>query len=117
MVDKKQNSSRDTERVVTFEITTEKPLPVGQQVFISGNVDILGNWQADGFPLTRLDDNLWSGYAVIANNIPVEFKITRGTWTSEEASENNLPRVENLVLAKTGNVSFKHTVKTWIDRR
>lgn len=111
---KKKTSRND--RTVTFEITTFRPLPVGQQVFISGNIDVLGQWQADGFPLTRLDDNLWSGYAVIPANTPVEFKITRGTWTSEEAEKPGVTRTENLSLPGSGNVSFKHIVNGWIDR-
>jgi hypothetical protein len=113
---KKKTSTRLPERTVTFEITTLRPLPVGQQVFISGNIDVLGNWQPDGFPLTRLDDNLWSGYAVIRNNTPVEFKITRGTWTSEEADSPGVARRDNLTLPPDGNVSFKHIVNGWIDR-
>jgi Starch binding domain len=113
---KKKPSSRIAERTVTFAITTLRPLPVGQQVFIAGNINALGNWNPDGFPLTRLDDNVWSGYAVIGLNTPVEFKITRGTWTSEEAESPGKARKENLTLPADGNVSFKHTVNGWIDR-
>jgi len=113
---KKKSSSRLTERTVTFEITTFRPLPVGQQVFISGNVHALGNWQPDGFPLTRLDDNLWSGYTVIGIDTPVEFKITRGTWASEEAESPKKVRKENLTLPADGNVTFKHIVNGWLDR-
>ena len=113
---KKKSSRHDAERTVTFEVATTRPLPVGQQVFISGTVDILGHWLPDGFPLTRLDDNIWSGYVVIANNVDIEFKITRGTWSSEEAESGNQPRSANLTVAKSGNVSFKHTVSGWIDR-
>jgi len=112
----KKTSSHRTEKMVTFEITTIRPLPVGQQVFISGNIESLGNWQPDGFPLTRLDDNIWSGYAVIDLESQVEFKITRGTWSSEEADSNRLPRELNHTLTKSGNVSFKHTITGWIDR-
>lgn len=102
--------------MVTFEITTTRPLPVGQQVFISGNIDVLGHWQPDGFPLTRLDDNVWSGYAVIDLESQIEFKITRGTWSSEEAESDRIPREMNHTLNKSGNFSFKHTVTGWIDR-
>jgi hypothetical protein len=112
----KKKSSRTADRMVTFEITTFRPLPVGQQVFISGNIDVLGHWKADGFPLTRLDDNLWSGYAVVPDNTPVEFKITRGTWTSEEAESNRIARKENLTLPARGTTTFKHIVNGWIDR-
>lgn len=112
----RKTSSHRTERMVTFEITTVRPLPVGQQVFIAGNIEVLGQWQPDGFPLTRLDDNLWSGYVVIDPTSHVEFKITRGSWSSEEAKAPSIPRSENHVIARTGNVSFKHTVTGWIDR-
>lgn len=113
---KSSSSSSGKERMVTFEITTTRPLPVGQQVFISGNIDVLGHWQPDGFPLTRLDDNVWSGYAVIDLESQIEFKITRGTWSSEEAESDRIPREMNHTLNKSGNFSFKHTVTGWIDR-
>lgn len=113
---KENAGGRETGRMVTFEITTTTPLPVGQQVFISGNIDMLGAWRPDGFPLTRLDDNVWAGYAMIAAGLPVEFKITRGTWSSEEADEQGVAISGNKKIPPTGPVSFKHTVLRWIDR-
>ena len=40
--------ARGETRQVTFEITTKTPLPVGEQVFVTGNHDSLGNWAAVG---------------------------------------------------------------------
>ena len=45
---------RKTQRTVQFEVKTLKPLPVGQQVFVSGTQRVLGNWRPDGVPLTPL---------------------------------------------------------------
>ncbi len=112
----KSTPSPRSERMITFEILTTKPLPVGQQVFISGSLDMFGAWQPDGFPLTRLDDNAWTGYTVISEGLSAEFKITRGTWGSEEADENGVAIPKNYNLAASGTVSFKHKVARWVDR-
>ncbi len=112
-----KKSSRINERMVTFEITTLRPLPVGQQVFISGDTDALGHWRADGFPLTRLDDNLWSGYMLAREDQPIEFKITRGGWHNEEADKPGAAREDNHKLPAGGNITFRHIVNSWIDRR
>lgn len=104
------------ERIVTFEIVTPSPLPVGQQVFISGNIDMLGNWEPDGFPLNRQDDDTWYGYTVIEPDIPVEFKVTRGSWRTEECDESGAIRKENHKLPNSGNAAFKHRVIRWLDR-
>ena len=101
---------------VTFQITTFRPLPIGQQVFIAGNHEALGDWAADGFPLTRLDDNLWAGSLVLPRAVDLEFKITRGAWTSEETDEQRAPRREHHRLPAGGPAIFAHTVYGWTDR-
>ena len=110
------HAAKEYERRITFEITTPSPLPVGQQVFISGNIEMLGAWQPDGFPLTRMDDNLWTGYAVIPTGSPIEFKITRGLWHTEEADADGNVRVHNQTLAEHGNVAYRHKIIRWLDR-
>ena len=39
--------NRSNTRQVTFEITTRTPLPVGEQIFVTGNQHILGDWNAE----------------------------------------------------------------------
>ncbi|HMP72182.1 MAG TPA: carbohydrate-binding module family 20 domain-containing protein [Kiritimatiellia bacterium] len=104
------------ERLVTFEVMTRLPLPVGQQVFVSGNLDMLGNWAPDGFPLTRMDDNLWSGHAFLPAHEPVAFKITRGTWASEEVSPDGEALPENIFIPAGSNTTFRRTVFGWKDQ-
>lgn len=103
---------RKTQRTVTFEIRTTKPLPVGQQVFIAGGTKALGNWRPDGLPLTRMGENVWSGSAMLPVNDEVEYKITLGDWNSEALDdEGNIPN--NFVLKPGGDVTVRHTVKAW----
>ncbi len=103
-------------RHVRFEVTTATPLPAGQQVFISGSDVVLGEWKADGFPLTRVDDTLWTATAALPAAVPVEYKITRGMWENEQVdAQGDVP--ENYRLSPGGDVSVSHTVTGWKDGR
>ncbi|MCB1069409.1 MAG: hypothetical protein KDL31_03570 [Kiritimatiellae bacterium] len=113
---KNKAPKEDTPRRVTFEITTRRPLAVGQQVFISGSIDMLGNWEPDGFPLTRVDDNLWKGLMIIDPDVAFEFKITRGTWDSEEVAKDKMILPENIrIEAGRKPETFRRTVYGWLD--
>lgn len=105
---------RGKSRQITFEVTTRTPLPVGEQVFVTGNDPILGNWSPDGLPLTRTDDKVWSGSDVFPADAVLEYKITRGTWNSEETLEDGaIPG--NRVVEASGDRVIQHPVAGWKD--
>lgn len=106
--------NRSDTRQVTFTITTHTPLPVGEQVFITGNHRILGNWDAEGFPLTRTEDNLWTGTALLPSSERIEFKITRGDWASEEILDSGSPS-GNHVIEAGGDAVAELRVAAWKD--
>jgi hypothetical protein len=107
--------ARNKDRTVTFEVRTEQPLPVGEQVFISGNQDMLGQWKADGFPLTRMADLVWTGSAILPGDERIEFKITRGSWDTEEINANGTV-IANSVLKPGGDTAVRRTVAAWKDK-
>ncbi|MFH0880657.1 MAG: alpha/beta hydrolase-fold protein [Lentisphaerota bacterium] len=100
-------------RRIMFEIFTTSPLPVGEQVFITGSSENLGRWRPDGFPLTRMDDNMWSGVSHAGLDETVEFKITRGSWDSEETLPDG--RVPSNHMVFPGQAGFSHRVYNWKD--
>lgn len=101
-------------RQVTFEIRTRVPLRVGEQVFLAGSERALGGWRPDGFPLTRIDDNVWTGSAALPADQVTEYKITRGTWNTEESLEDgSLPG--NKIIDRGGDRVVRHEVLTWKD--
>jgi hypothetical protein len=106
---------RNATRTVIFEISTAKALPVGEQVFIAGSAEMLGSWAPDGFPLTRLGENLWSAAAILPAAETVEFKITRGSWETEEALESGDVR-PNAVLEPGGDETVTRRVAAWRDQ-
>lgn len=100
---------------VKFEISTASPLPVGQQVFIAGDREGLGLWKPDGLPLTRVADDLWVGMALCDVSVPLEFKITRGSWDSEEVTaQGHVPPNHRETPGK--EAILRHTVVQWKDK-
>ena len=108
----RQPGPRD--RMVIFEVLTTKALPVGQQVFIAGEHPGLGNWRPDGFPLTRMDDLIWSASAVVDGAEPVAFKITRGSWRTEAVNpDGSIPG--NLTVDPVNRPKISVRVERWRD--
>ena len=105
---------RRPDRTVIFDVRTERPLSVGQQVFIAGNVEMLGSWAADGFPLTRMGENEWSGTAILPAAESVEYKITRGSWDGEEVMADGSPPA-NAILKPGGDSTVRKMVTGWKD--
>jgi len=68
---------------LTFEVTIPAD-QTRQRVVIVGTDPMLGNWQAErGLVLERGDDGKFRGAADLPGGV-VEFKITRGSWDTEE---------------------------------
>jgi predicted alpha/beta superfamily hydrolase len=107
--------ARQRSRLIKFEIRTTTPLPVGDQVFVCGNQEGLGDWKPEGLPLTRLSDDLWAGMAVCSAGEPLEFKITRGAWETEEVGDDGAVP-SNHRLEPGGDFVVQHTVARWKDR-
>lgn len=106
---------RKTQRNVLFEVRTAKPLPVGQQVFVTGNQKMLGNWRADALPLTRMGENAWSGQAILPVSEAIEYKFTRGSWDTEAAgADGTVP--DNAILRPGGDATVRHAVAAWKDQ-
>jgi hypothetical protein len=101
-------------RVVTFEVHTAVPLPVGEQVFVAGSTPMLGEWRPDGFPLTRMGDLVWAGTAILPASEDVEYKITRGSWDTEEVDAEGCI-CDNHPLRANGDTTVRREVAGWRD--
>ncbi|MGD9874071.1 MAG: alpha/beta hydrolase-fold protein [Kiritimatiellia bacterium] len=111
----KRNASDKTRRI-TFKVTTAAPLPAGEQIFITGNDEALGNWFPDALPLTRVQDNLWTGTATVAAQKTTEYKITRGSWQNEETVASGIA-APNKTVKPGGDITVENTVARWRDSR
>lgn len=110
----KKKSNTDSKKVL-FTVRTVGPLPMGQQVFISGGLPALGNWDADGLALTRMDDNCWSAQLQVPAGQQVAYKITRGSWSAEEVTRDDCVPADYSFVVQGEDVQIDHLVHHWKD--
>ena len=97
-------------------VQTAISLGAGEQVFLTGDAHELGRWQPDAVPLTRMDDNRWEVVLALRQATPIEFKVTRGTWETEEVDARGNVCPNHRLEPKDGaRVEFE--VAGWKDGR
>lgn len=97
-------------------VQTAMTLGVGEQVFLTGSTAELGRWNAAAVPLTRTDDNRWEAVLALPDAGAVEFKVTRGSWETEEVdAQGQLMANHALQPVDGGKVELK--VAGWKDER
>lgn len=97
-------------------VQTAMALGVGEQVFLTGSTEELGRWDVDAVPMTRMDDNRWEVTLTLHTEEPVEFKVTRGSWETEEVSANGR-LLDNHVLTPVDGGRVEIQVAGWKDGR
>ena len=97
-------------------VQTAISLGVGEQIFLTGSVEELGRWNVAAVPLTRMDDNRWEAIVTFHTDSPVEFKVTRGSWETEEVSANG-SLLPNHVLTPVDGGRVEIKVAAWKDAR
>ena len=109
-------TNTQTTRRITFEIKTREPLPIGEQVFVTGNDPAIGSWKPAGLPLSRIDDDSWTGSADLPTNEPIAFKVTRGSWDTERLDADG-KIAHDTVLEPGGDYTVELTAPYWKDQK
>ncbi len=97
-------------------VQTAISLGVGEQVFLTGNADELGRWHVSAVPMTRMDDNRWEALLSLRSAEPIEFKVTRGSWETEEVNAQG-HLMANHVMAPAEGGKIEIRVAGWKDDR
>ncbi len=88
--------------------------PSRQGVVVVGSDRMLGDWQPEkGFVLRRVDADTYTG-AVDVPRGPLEFKLTRGSWATEQALPDGCPP-ENAHCLVTHDMALELEVPHWHD--
>ena len=97
-------------------VQTAISLGVGEQVFLTGNSEELGRWNVAAVPMTRTDDKRWEALLMLRTPEPIEFKVTRGSWETEEVDARGA-LLANHVLRPTEGGTVEVRVAGWKDDR
>ncbi|MFM8475701.1 MAG: alpha/beta hydrolase-fold protein, partial [Planctomycetaceae bacterium] len=85
-----QESSADETRTVRVrvEVTTPDATEATDdepgEVFLAGDLKLLGRWRPDGFKLSRADNGVYFAEFSVPPETLVQFKVTRGSWQTVE---------------------------------
>ncbi len=91
-----------------------KTLPTNSTVFIVGNHEKLGQWNAGAIALGKQEDGSWSRTFAFPTGSELEYKITRGSWQTEAVSaEGVIPG--NFKLRVASNETARIVVANWKD--
>ncbi len=84
------------------------------QVTITGNLPQLGNWNPITVPLQKIDEGSFAVTLKLPNNKDIEYKITRGSWTTEAlSSDSQIPNNYEVIVTK--DTIIIHQVQKWKD--
>src|SRR5688572_31690184 len=98
---------------LTFEVSVP-PDPSRQRVVIVGTDPALGNWRPEhGLVLEMEADGKFRGACDLPYGL-IEFKITRGTWETEESYADGMP-VLNYQHLMAHDVDLSIAVEHWKD--
>jgi predicted alpha/beta superfamily hydrolase len=105
--------SQTKKEIKIIVITTN--LPANSNIYISGNIQQLGNWNADIVKLNKKDKNTWEKSFYFNAGEILQFKITRGSWANERL-DDDLKIPSNTRLKVTNDTTITYTVKKWSDQ-
>lgn len=95
-------------------IVIPETLPESSKLYITGNQPEIGKWDPAKVPLVDNSDGSWTGTFAIKENKQLEFKITRGSWDSEAASnDGKIP--PNCVINVQSDTTLTIKIENWKD--
>jgi predicted alpha/beta superfamily hydrolase len=100
---------------VTFMVRVPATTPADARVFISGNIDALGPWNAAGMELGELGDGLYAITLQLPDAFDFEYKFTRGTWETVEKG-SGFEEIENRTLDRASDATVSVEVANWRDQ-
>jgi predicted amidohydrolase len=90
-------------------------LPESSTIFITGNINKLGNWDPSKVSLIENPDKIWSIELQIPKNTHLEYKITRGSWEKEALRKDRSVPSNHLLVVKN-DTTIVHEIQQWKDQ-
>jgi len=108
------DSFPQTEVSITFEVFT-KDLNADEAVYITGNDNLLGNWQPEVVSLDEVVKSKWVKNFSFPRGKKLEFKFTRGSWIKEAVNDDGtIPSNYSFIVWSDTTISLK--INLWADQ-
>ena len=90
-------------------------IPDSAGIYISGNLPELGNWDPGKISLINTSGNIWEKSFLIPESKNIEYKITRGSWSTEAVDKNGEVPVNSRLLVKNDTI-IEIKIEHWKDQ-
>jgi predicted alpha/beta superfamily hydrolase len=97
---------------VKFVATVPDETDESDTVYLSGNLDAMKNWNAEGILLKRQKDGEYTATVELPRGARVEYKANRGSWSTVEKGSRG-EEIHNRVLLADRDKTERITVATW----
>ncbi len=98
----------------TYEVTINLTVPSKEdEVYITGNQDVLGNWNPQALKMERKSD--FERILQLNVHSPAELKFTRGSWGTEGEVKSN-GGLGNIYINPEKTTSFEFEIVGWADK-
>lgn len=111
-----QQATAPPEQVtIHFAVTVPPETPRYQKLYLAGSAKELGAWRAEGLELKKDDDGRYAATVQLAGGVPIEYKVTRGSWNSVERGLDGI-EIDNRTLDPIKTEAINLNVVTWVDQ-
>ena len=86
-----------------------------EEVFLSGNNNALGNWEARSVLMEKKSDSVWTKTLDFIEGEKIEFKINGGNWWTE-AVDSNSNKYNNFQLITEKDTTIYINVYGWLNK-
>ncbi len=96
---------------IKFIVKTEKDLDQNS-IFITGNIEELGNWNPANAKLEKQNDSIWSKEFFFDKGENIEYKFTLGSWQNEASDSLGL-EFDNFEISLQNDTVIHHQICCW----
>lgn len=102
---------------ITLSIKLKAKLPADEQLYITGNLPDLGDWDPAGIPLNKDSEGFYRLQISAGRGSIIECKITRGTWKTQGIYDPEVVPPDNLVIKANKDKKINVTIIDWLDQQ
>jgi len=103
---------KTTMPIIKFYVKIPDTTPTQDTIYISGNIDALGEWSAEGLHLEKTPDCRYYGKTNVTKGAEIEYKVTRGSWETVERGAAG-EEIANRTLTVKSNMTVNIKVTSW----
>ena len=103
------------DQAVHLKVHVPPTTPETATVFLAGSLPLVGTWKPDGLKLTRQPDGTYTADLNIPVGQTLEFKFTRGNWSTVEKNTDGSDRPNRQLTVKADTKQLEATVDRWTD--